>query len=137
MADRMLAERNEIKYDLIVPVPITRTKRLTRGYNQAALIAEYLSLNTGIRYAGEILERVKETTAMKGLAPDERKRNISGSFCIHPLKINEVRDAKCLLIDDIYTTGATIDEAARVLKQNGAIIVDFISFASGADMIES
>lgn len=141
MTDRMLSEKSltrlRSEYDLIVPVPITKEKRLKRGYNQAGLISEYLSINTGIRYVGEVLERIKETTAMKGLTPNERKRNINGSFAVHPLKLDAVRGSKCLVVDDIYTTGATIDEVAITLIQNGAEIVDFISFASGADVIKS
>lgn len=139
MADRMHVEfrRKElaIKYDMLVPVPITRNKKLLRGYNQADLIAEYFSKHTGIPYDGEVLERTRETRAMKGLTPDERRRNIAGNFALKDTV--DVTGLKCLVLDDIYTTGATMDEIARTLKQGGASRVDFLSFASGADVIKS
>lgn len=133
MSDAMTAR----DYDLVVPVPITRKKSLERGYNQADLIARSLAKNTGLKYDGEVLSRVKETTAMRALSPDERRRNIEGSFALKPYGQTTICGAECLVIDDIYTTGATMDEIARVLKEGGARRVDFISFASGADMVKS
>lgn len=124
-------------YDLVVPVPITHRRRLARGYNQADIIAQEFAKRTGIRYEGEILERARETTAMKGLSPDERRRNIRGSFAAKTVNTNLINGARCLILDDIYTTGATIDEVATVLKECGASQVDFLSFASGADVVKS
>lgn len=124
-------------YDIVLSVPITRAKLLTRGYNQADLIARSFAKRTGLKYNGKALKRIKETTAMRSLAPDERRRNIEGSFGIDQSCQNDICDAECLVIDDIYTTGATMDEIAKVLKQGGAKRVDILSFASGADMVKS
>lgn len=141
MADRMLSEftSEELRsrYDLIVPIPISDERRELRGYNQAALIAEFFAEKTGLVYNGEILSRTRETLAMKGLTPTERRLNLQGCFDLRDGVARLVRDASCLVIDDIVTTGATIDAAASILKENGARIVDFISFASGADVIKS
>ena len=125
------------RYDLLVPVPISRDRLYTRGYNQAALIAEYFAERTCLAYNGEILRRIKDTDKMKGLTPAERRRNIRGSFGIIPGREKLVKGANCLVIDDIQTTGATADEVASVLLENGAKNVEFLSFASGADVIKS
>ena len=140
MADRMLNlyEPDELAglYDLLVPVPVSKERRKLRGYNQAALIAEQLSKRTGLSYEGEILERINETAKMKGLTPDQRRENIRGCFAISRAE-SILSGLSCLIIDDIYTTGATVDEVAAVLKQAGAARVDFLSFANGADMIKT
>lgn len=141
MADRMLAiySKQELqeKYDILVPIPVSSGKKSSRGYNQAALISEYLAKNTGLVYRGEILERRNETIAMKGLSPDERRRNIQGCFGLIDNKRSLIESAKCLVADDIYTTGATVDEVAGILLENGAEKVDFITFSAGADMVKS
>ena len=72
---------------------------------------------------------------MKGLGPEARAENIRGAFTVRNSRIPQINNAKILLVDDIFTTGATIDEAAKVLKQNGASQVDFLAFAGGADII--
>lgn len=141
MADRMLSEftKEELAscYDLLVPVPVASERLATRGYNQAALIAEYFADHTGLPFRGEVMRRCKETTAMKGLTPAERRRNLSGSFALIGSARDDITGASCLIIDDIMTTGATADEIAGVLYENGAANVDFLSFASGADVIKS
>lgn len=141
MADRMLSEftKEELadKYDLLVPIPISDERKELRGYNQAALIAEFFAEKTGLVYNGEILTRERETARMKGLTPTERKLNLDGCFGLKAGMRELVNGTSCLVIDDIVTTGATIDEAALTLKKNGARNVDFVSFASGADVIKS
>ena len=74
---------------------------------------------------------------MKGLSADERKENIKGCFAVKPEHAESIKDSNCLVIDDIYTTGATIDEISTTLYNFGAKNVDFLSFASGADVIKS
>ena len=141
MADRMLSEftPSELgkRYTLIVPVPLSRERMLNRGYNQAAMIAEEFAKKTGLPYDGEVLERCKYTEAMRGLTPEQRRLNLKGSFEVINYMKNRVNDADCLVIDDIMTTGTTADEIARLLYQEGANSVDFLSFANGADVIKS
>ena len=138
MADRMLAEFTEEelrgKYDLIVPVPVAEERLKARGYNQAALIAEYFAAKTGLPYYGEVLARTRETAKLKGMTPSERRASLQGSFAT---SFASLGGASCLVIDDIMTTGATADEVAEVLYASGAANVDFLSFASGADVIKS
>lgn len=141
MADRMLAEydRAELQdmYDLVLPVPVHSDKKNRRGYNQAALIAERFARETGLVTTDSILVRTRETHIMRSLGPDQRRENIRGAFCVRDGRLKDVAGRSVLLIDDIYTTGATVDEIASVLFEAGARRVDFLSFASGADMVKA
>jgi ComF family protein len=141
LADRMLAEFGEDElhgmYDMILPVPVHPTKKSLRGYNQAALIAEEFSRRTGFTADDDVLIRTRETHIMRSLGPEQRRENIRGAFSIRPRRLPEIAGKSILLIDDIYTTGATIDELAVVLRDEGAACVDFLTFASGADMVKS
>lgn len=124
-----------IRYDIILPVPMSRAKQLARGYNQAELIARELSLRCGIPYSTRIIERTRSTRALRGLSPDERRLEMTGAFA--PCRDESlIRGRSFLILDDIYTTGATIDACAGVLKDRGAGVVDFVSFASGADVVK-
>lgn len=141
MHDRLAMLRREGKapvYDLVVPVPIYGAKKRKRGFNQAALIAKSLAEMEGARYEESLIMRIRDTRAMKGLSPIERRRNVSGAFEINRNLIpGRLQDLNILTVDDIYTTGATIDEIASILKQAGAAYVFVGSFAAGADVIKS
>ena len=117
-------------FDMVVPVPMTRTKLAQRGYNQAELIADAVSDVTGIPVRTDILERSRKTTAMKELDPEERLNNLKGAFCLtgRPVPQNIV------LVDDIYTTGATIEACTGLLKAGGAENVYFISICIGSEV---
>ena len=140
MADRMLAEFTDAElrsmYDLALPVPVHPHKKRVRGYNQAALLAEVFAGKTGLKTSDGILVRVRETHVMKYLGPDQRRQNIRGAFGLKQGKAEEIKDKSILIVDDIYTTGATVDELAQVLADAGAKRVDFLTFAAGADVIK-
>lgn len=102
--------------EAIVPVPMYKPKEKSRGYNQATVFAQALSEVTGIPVADGIVQREKETEAMKQLNALKRKKNLLKAFS---LQKNDVQFRKVLLVDDIYTTGTTMDEVAKVLKQGG------------------
>ena len=124
-------------YDLMIPVPIHRDRKEKRGYNHADLIGRSFAARAGISYEPELLVRTKVTAPMKGLSPDQRSENIRGAFELRKHRRKQAEGASILLVDDIFTTGATIDEAARTLKECGALRVDFISFAAAGDMVHS
>ena len=115
------------KKELIVPVPLHRKKMRIRGYNQAALVAEVLGEITGISVDEDILVRVKNTKPLKQLNDKERRRSIRGAFSVR----KSVWAKTIVLIDDIYTTGSTLDEAARVLLKAGAEKVYFLTISIG------
>jgi ComF family protein len=151
MADRMLSEftADELagRYDLVLPVPVHPRKLRIRGYNQAALIAARFAGLTGLRTEDDVITRTKETHVMKSLSPDQRRENIRGAFAIRNHRRHEIEGRNILLIDDIYTTGATVDEIASLLKEpwedmegnirSGAASVDVLTFAAGADVIKA
>ena len=103
-------------FDAIIPVPMYGPKQKKRGYNQAEVFAKSLSEVTGIPVATEIIRRNKDTVAMKQLNRLKRKKNLLKAFTMSK---NDVQFRKVLIVDDIYTTGSTLDEVARVLKDGG------------------
>ena len=114
--------------DMIIPVPISKEKMKKRGYNQAGLIAESISRCTGIPVNRKAVIRTRNTPPMKELTRTERMKNLKGAF-----KIN-AHDVKCrnvLIVDDIYTTGSTIDAIAGGLKKAGARDIIFVTLATG------
>ena len=127
MADQYGYYLREKKVGLIVPVPLHRKKMRIRGYNQAALLAEVLGEITGISVDEDILVSVKNTKPLKQLNDKERRRSIRGAFSVR----KSVWAKTIVLIDDIYTTGSTLDEAARVLLKAGAEKVYFLTISIG------
>lgn len=115
--------------DVIIPVPIHERKRIKRGYNQAELIAEVLGRCLGIENDGSYLVRVADTKPQKEMDKGERKKNLENAF---KLDRNVVKYKKIILVDDIYTTGSTVDECARTLIAGGAEEIYFVSLSIGA-----
>jgi ComF family protein len=116
--------------DLLVPVPLHRWKLWRRRYNQAALVAERLSRMTKVRHDPLALEK-RRATKSQGEMPSAkaRRRNVLGAFRVPPAKVAEVRGRKVLLVDDVFTTGATLNACARALKRAGASRVDALTLA--------
>ncbi len=114
--------------EALVPVPVHRKRLMKRGYNQAEELAFGLSDFTGIPVLTGALRRSGETRAMKELAPEERRKNLAGAFSRGD---GSVFGKKVVLIDDIYTTGATIDVCAGLLRDQGAEAVCFLTLAIG------
>jgi len=104
--------------DLIVPVPLHVRRLRQRGFNQALLLAKELSKRTGIRYGQRVLRKVKDTPFQSTLKGTERRKNIKGAF--HVNNTEEARGKSILLVDDVCTTGATVNECARTLLNGGA-----------------
>lgn len=103
---------------ILVPIPLHSSKLKSRGYNHAAILADELAKRFNFKQI-ELLKRVKKTSSQFGLKRDERKKNVAGAFAISD-KQQAIRDKYILLVDDILTTGATLLEAANVLKRAGA-----------------
>ncbi|MGB3340827.1 MAG: ComF family protein [bacterium] len=104
------------KADMIVPVPLFWWKYLKRGYNQAALLADAICSENSLENI-EVLKRIKNTRSQTKLSDDARRKNILNAFQV---KQNGVEGKRVILIDDVMTTGATMNECARVLKEAGA-----------------
>jgi len=113
---------------LVVPVPLHRWRIWSRGYNQAALIARALARDTG-DLALDLVERPKRTPPLRGLGRLARERTVQGAFRINPAWKDKVKGRRVVLIDDVYTTGATAKGCARVLKRSGAKEVNLLCWA--------
>ena len=104
--------------DYIIPVPISYFRFLERGYNQSSLLAKYISNNTKIPVLEFVLIKVMHNKKQSNLSHHDRVLNTKGVYKV--LFKSAINGKSLLLIDDIYTTGATVNECARVLKQAGA-----------------
>lgn len=119
------------KVKMIVPVPMYQKKQQRRGYNQAEEFARSLTEYTDIPMATDLIKRLRETKPQKGLNKEERYKNLKNAFGVNPEKAKGVNSV--LLVDDIYTTGSTIDACAKVLKVAGVEKVYFMCVAGGRD----
>lgn len=113
-------------YDVVMPVPLHRQRLRQRGFNQSLFLARAVGRQWGISVEPEGLRRVRWTNPQTMLPVKERMRNVKGAFsyCGHGVKNKRV-----LLIDDVYTSGSTVEECAHILKQSGARQVDVLTLA--------
>jgi len=119
--------------DLLIPVPLNRWRLLQRRFNQAAILAQELSHQTGLPYDPLSLVRVRWTASQVGLGSEERRRNLAGAFAVTAGGHTALRGRNVVLIDDVITTGATISACARVLKRAGVRRVDALALALVTD----
>ncbi len=119
------------KPDIIMPVPLHAAKLRKRGYNQAEIVAGELGELLGITVNTKDFKRIRKTNPLKMLMPAERKRNLKGAFAVPEEKRRFLKGKNILLIDDIYTTGSTMDEAAKTLKKAGAEKVFYLTISIG------
>ena len=117
--------------DAFVPVPLHKSRKRKRGYNQAEVLARELSALTGIPVCADLIGRVKKTAPMKELSAAQRQNNLKKAFNI---TTNVVKLNKTILVDDIYTTGSTLDAVAMELKRHGVKAVYFIALCIGEGM---
>lgn len=103
--------------DLIVPVPLSIHRQKSRGYNQASLIALPIALGLDLRYQPKALKKVKETDSQVGLSLIQRYDNISGAFKSDDVIVGKKR---ILIIDDVVTSGAILNECSEALLKSGA-----------------
>jgi ComF family protein len=114
---------------LIVPVPLHRWRIWRRGYNQAALIAAALARGSGLAAAPDILRRTRATPMLKGMGRRERALAVRGAFKVTEAGKAMLRGRPVILIDDVFTSGATAGACARALKRAGAASVDVLCWA--------
>ncbi len=121
----------EWEVDAMVPVPIHKKRRKSRGYNQSELLANELEkrLDMRITIYENWVRRTKNTTNQKKLDNKKRSSNVKGAFLLSELKVKTPKTV--LIIDDIYTTGATINAIAKLLVENGVENVYFITISIG------
>jgi ComF family protein len=114
---------------LLVPVPLHGSRQRERRYNQSTELALQLGRLVGLECDPLLARRIKRTRQQVGLSGQGRERNVAGAFAAHPDIIKRAAGRRVVLVDDVYTTGATSKAVTRVLKRAGVAQVDVISFA--------
>jgi len=115
--------------DYIAPVPMHRMRLWQRRYNQAALLVQGVSKTCDAEAAVDLLERKRATKPQGHLSPVARARNVRGALAVRSKWNNRIVGSTVLVIDDVFTTGATVEECARVLKKAGVAQVDVLTLA--------
>lgn len=115
-----------VNAELLVPVPLHRWRLLSRRYNQAALLAMALSRQSGVATIPDLLIRHRRTPSQGHMNRTGRHKNVAGAFGVHQRHAAALAGKRVVLLDDVLTSGATVDECARVLLKAGAASVDVL-----------
>jgi ComF family protein len=127
LRDAVLQQPGFVLPALICPVPLGPRRLAERGYNQALEIARPLARSLGVALHPRLTARVRETVAQSSVAPEQRQRNIAGAFAVPDAAL--VRGRHIGIVDDVMTSGRTLDELAATLKRHGAARVSNLVFA--------
>jgi ComF family protein len=119
--------------DALVPVPLHWRRRWARRFNQSAMLAAAVSAESGVPVDADALRRMKATAQQVGLSRSERAANVQGAFRVPPEGKTAVVGRRLILVDDVLTSGATVEGCARALLRAGAANVDVLVFARVAD----
>lgn len=115
--------------DIIIPVPLHYWRFVHRRFNQSALLAHSLARQTGIKHMPDALQRNRSTSAQTGLSKKQRKDNVKGAFSVNKHYISALKGKNILLIDDVMTTGSTIEQCTKTLLKAGAMQVNVLTLA--------
>jgi ComF family protein len=119
--------------DMLVPVPLHWRRGWSRRYNQSGALARVISRQSGARVAAESLRRVRATEQQIGLSRAQRASNVQGAFKVAADRMADIQGRRVILVDDVLTTGATVDACARALLRAKAAQVDVLTFARVVD----
>jgi len=115
--------------DVVAPVPLHRRRLIARRFNQSALIAQCLARQTGLAVATDALRRRRPTGSQAGLTRAQRRTNVTGAFEVPAPRRSLVEGRNILLVDDVLTTGATVDACAKTLRRAGAHHIGVLTLA--------
>ncbi|MCK5518175.1 MAG: ComF family protein [Alphaproteobacteria bacterium] len=115
--------------DFIVPVPLHRLRLRERQFNQSALLAQEIAARTAKPHIPDALLRTRYTVPQQGLSAKERDKNVRGAFAIKKSYLKTLKGKNVLLIDDVFTSGATLNECSRILKSAGATGINVLTIA--------
>lgn len=122
--------------EVIIPVPLARSRLLFRRFNQAQILADEIGRLSGVRVDAFALTRARSTKHQVGLSRAARRRNVAGAFAVPSHAYPRVAGAAVLLVDDVITTGATVGAAATALKKAGARRVDVLALGLVTDALK-
>jgi ComF family protein len=114
---------------ILMPVPLHRRRIWSRGFNQAAVIGQQISKRTGIRFEPDLLRRTVNTPPLHSLGRRERGKAVKSAFALAPSAKPKITGRTIILLDDIWTTGATVTACAKALKRGGAARVEILCWA--------
>ncbi len=120
-------ELEDLSFEAIIPVPLHPARLRERGFNQALLLAKTLGKAHNKPVLPRALRRIRNTIPQVQLDHSEREKNVRGAFAVRNRQ--EIMDKNLLLVDDVFTTGATVNECARVLKKSGAREIFILTLA--------
>lgn len=118
--------------DLIIPVPMHYWRFVGRRYNQATLLAKALHKQCGLPLLPDGIKRIRATKPQPGLTQKQRRENVKGAFAVHPRHVNVIKGKTVLLVDDVLTTAATINQCTKVLLAAGVRQVNVLTLAKKA-----
>lgn len=113
----------------LMPVPLHPWRIMRRRFNQSALLAQALSKRVGAPADVLTLKRIRATPLQQGLNASQRRRNVRGAFAVDPKRAQRIRGRKVILVDDVLTTGATVEACAKVLRRAGASQIGVLTAA--------
>jgi ComF family protein len=128
ISQKLADDIRRLKPDCLIPVPIHKKRLRSRGYNQAAELAKVISRHLSIPVDDKLVKRIKVTAPLKNLNLKERQNNLKKAFKIIR---NDVKLDRVIIIDDIYTTGSTIDAMAKELRNIGVSKIYFVALSIG------
>jgi ComF family protein len=119
--------------DALIPVPLHWRRGWSRRYNQSGALARVIERQSGVKLASEALRRVRPTEQQIGLSRSQRASNVQGAFKVAAERAADIQGRRLILIDDVLTSGATVDACARALLRAKALSVDVLVFARVVD----
>jgi ComF family protein len=119
--------------DALIPVPLHWRRAWHRRYNQSGALARAIERQSGVKLASEALRRVRPTEQQIGLSRSQRATNVQGAFKVAPERVADIQGRRLILVDDVLTSGATVDACARALLRAKALSVDVLVFARVVD----
>ncbi len=119
--------------EMAAPVPLHPRRLLRRGFNQSLILALGLARRPGLKIVPRLLSRLRHTRPQVGLGPRERAANVAGAFAVNPDLAHLARGRRVLIVDDVFTTGATVSECARALLAAGAAGAAVLTLTRGGD----